>query len=101
MLDKKALEAALKEHSLASHHELPPIRWLERAIEAYLAALPDEGELVKEMRSNATALRMPSRFNPVVPDNPEIARWLDDAADALEGAQAKSSIPKGWLAANP
>ena len=43
MLNEKALVAALKEHSLASHYELPPIRWLERAIEVYLATLAKAG----------------------------------------------------------
>ena len=89
MLDKKALEAALKEHSLASHHELPPIRWLERAIEAYLAALPDEvGSIVAMLRAISTMT--------VLQDDRYIAKELRryqndlrEAADALEVARAK------------
>ena len=65
-----------------------PIPAIGAAIEAYHAALPDEDGLVKRMRHDAKALRTPSRFDPVVPDNPELARWLDQAADALEAARA-------------
>ena len=87
-MNEKALEAAAETLRGA-------LGWydsrLERAracIEAYHAALPDEDGLVKRMRHDAKALRTPSRFDPVVPDNPELARWLDQAADALEAARA-------------
>ena len=65
------------------------------AIEVFHAALPDDEDgLVKGLRHDAKALRMPTWHLPVHPDDLEAADRFDKAADALEAARAKLGIDK-------
>ncbi len=85
---------------------------VETAIEAYLAALPDDDGLVKGLRYDAKALRTPAhdpttalaRFvmfgdkgePSVSKENLETADRFDQAADALEAARGRTEheLPK-------
>ena len=106
-MNKKALEAgrdALKARRRARFKQLMerPEEWFERedsdlmgdtlaAIEAYHAALPDEGGLVNEARVEAGIWEgetEPAEANPEV-----LTKLLNRLADALEATRAKPSAP--------
>ena len=82
MLNKKALEAACEVYKNSG--KIPGPSRLKDAIEAYLAALPDnEDGLVPELRAGAKILvERPGEWYDAV-------KTLRGAADALEAARAK------------
>lgn len=92
MLNKEALEAATAVYTSNRRGAfitiLAPPEAMRLAIEAYHAALPDEG-LVKEIREEAE-----EQENGNVGDGACTADVLRRAADALEGA--RTAIPEGW-----
>ena len=95
MLDKKALESAVLTISRArsdcaaqgilASSELWEEKIARATIEAYLAALPDDG-LVKEMRERANDCDIGDK-------EPNLQRLLREAADALELARLS---PRPW-----
>ena len=117
-MNREALEAAVKAHlgeedwcALIKLETAAPgmvaaaLRDMARAIEVYLAALPDEDGLVKVLRDQATIADERRRGG--------MAVLLGEAADALEAARARlemvrglyqeaaqlvehGGIPKGW-----
>lgn len=90
MLNKKALKAA--EGAFFDCHDDAPFSTPTKigvAIEAYLAALPDDG-LVEEARVEAGVWEgetEPTEANPEV-----LTKLLNRLADALEGARAKNEV---------
>lgn len=90
MLNKKALKAA--EAAFFDCHDDAPFSTPAKigvAIEAYHAALPDEGDgLIEELRVEADL-----NAGGVYAHTADLERR---AANALEAARAKPSIPEGW-----
>ena len=86
MLNKKALERA--ETALVKAGDSISAK-TRAAIEAYLAALPDEGGLIEEarrwLRSDFSGRSLSAGDDLLV-----------QLADALEAARAKPGVPEGW-----
>jgi hypothetical protein len=99
MLNKKALLAAEHAYMQALREtggREPEIsRAIRCTLEAFIAALPDEGEIVAILRQRCSDLGAIMGRDGAV-DSRIDKNLMKRAADALEVVRAKSGVPEGW-----